>query len=609
MMRSLPALCVLAVLQGTGACDLAAAQDAAFAVIPSPLDGHQVDDLGVVDADGDGRLDLFTSNHESAASLRLSAGEGRFMEVGAQWGFGADADRPGIETARIIPRQSGLHVYFKRSELVIRNADAPPMARPLRGRVELGRRTKWITEGGVHAVGTGRERRRGQGQSVDFVADGDGQLKFLPPLPAGEVTVELDADVPLDAVRLGSRALPVTSHRFVLPRIDRHGMAWSDYDADGDLDVYVSVGGALGLASTAVNDQLLVQDERRFRDAAVAAGIDKRGSRGRRVEWVDHDGDGRLDAYVGNLKTANQLWVQGEDGRFVDRASELGLDFDDGDRFRWFDADGDGDADLLVAGRGGPARLYRNRGGRFRAETIAGSQTADPRQLVLADVDADGDVDVLLVDAGFENGGNRLLLAHKGSFTAEDATARGLPAHSAAAAWVDFDNDGRVDLHTVPDGLFRQGEDGRFTAAGLPVKRKLQDVRCAWLDLDDDGDRDGLCELIVGYFDVEHVAYRNDSPSARWLELDLVGPPTNRQAIGAIAVVETASGRRSAHMVGEAETSHLSQGHYRIYVGLGAEEKVKSIDVTWPGGKVQRIEDVEADNRVIVRYETEPVNP
>lgn len=585
----------------------AGAADAKFATIGSPLDGYQTEDLGVVDVNGDGWLDVFSTHHDFAASLRLGDAGGGFADVSAAWGFGIDPDLPGLEAAWVVLLHEGLHAFFKGHDLVVRRHGAALGDPPLRGRVVLPRRTEWVTDRSMFPVSTDPpsppSTRAGRSRVVEFESRGDGQLRFLPVLPMGPISLEVEDTVPLAAIRVGRDGLPATSHTTRLFRLDRHGMAWSDFDADGDMDVFVNAGAVRGMAPPSVNDELLVNRDGRFRDGAGAAGIVKNGARGRRVEWVDHDGDGRLDAYTGNFKSANRLWAQTAERRFVDRAPALGLDLSDGDRFRWFDADGDGDADLLVAGRGGPARLFRNLGDGFRAESIADSATNDPRQLILADVEPDGDVDVLIVDGE----SNRLLLAKDGGFAA-DAARRGLPERALAAAWVDFDNDGMMDLHAVPAGLFRQLPDGRFDLVALRANKEPEDARCVWFDLDNDGDRDGLCDHNLGYFPVAHLIHRNDAPPAHRLEIDLVGPPGNAQAIGASVVIETTPGRRSAHVVGEADSSHFSLGHYRIYAGLGAAERVAAITVTWPGGKTQRVDGVAADERLVVRYETEAVN-
>jgi ASPIC and UnbV len=85
----------------------------------------------------------------------------------------------------------------------------------------------------------------------------------------------------------------------------------------------------------------------------------------------------------------------------------------------------------------------------------------------------------------------------------------------------------------------------------------------------------------------------NIGPAGHWLEVELTGPPGNRQAIGA-RVSAAAHGRTQTQWVGQNDGSHLSQGHYRLYFGLGGATSA-SVKVTWPNGSVQRLGSVEAD--------------
>jgi hypothetical protein len=94
---------------------------------------------------------------------------------------------------------------------------------------------------------------------------------------------------------------------------------------------------------------------------------------------------------------------------------------------------------------------------------------------------------------------------------------------------------------------------------------------------------------------------RNEVPGGHWLELDLVGPPGNRQAIGARIRVGTDAGSQWG-WVGEAETSGHSSGHYRVYFGLGGERRVRRIVVTWPDGSKRVLGARRADRVLRVGY-------
>lgn len=79
----------------------------------------------------------------------------------------------------------------------------------------------------------------------------------------------------------------------IFNKADLHGIAAGDYDLDGDNDVLLSLGGGNGLKPQP--QRLLRNDDGKFVDVTVEAGISEMGARGRTVRWVDLDNDGDLD--------------------------------------------------------------------------------------------------------------------------------------------------------------------------------------------------------------------------------------------------------------------------------------------------------------------------
>jgi len=94
------------------------------------------------------------------------------------------------------------------------------------------------------------------------------------------------------------------------------------------------------------------------------------------------------------------------------------------------------------------------------------------------------------------------------------------------------------------------------------------------------------------------LAYRDIGAKNHWLELELVGTKKNRQAIGARATVNTSDGSQLQE-VGNSEGSYYSQGHYRLYFGLGPHKKADGVKIRWPDGYQQEFKDV-AGNRLLV---------
>ena len=92
---------------------------------------------------------------------------------------------------------------------------------------------------------------------------------------------------------------------------------------------------------------------------------------------------------------------------------------------------------------------------------------------------------------------------------------------------------------------------------------------------------------------------RNDvSGTNHWLKVLLEGVESNRSAIGAM-VVATYGDRRQAQAV-LAQSSYLSVNDRRLHFGLGAETKA-SVEIQWPNGGRETVEDIAADQLVVIR--------
>jgi hypothetical protein len=402
-----------------------------------------------------------------------------------------------------------------------------------------------------------------------------------------------------------------------------------------------------------VKDELLVSrdGQPRFTDITRAVGIEKRDCSGRHAKWVDFNQDGRLDLFVNCLDRGNvagaygkQLYAQTSEGRLENVAARVGLDLPEQELndLAWLDVDNDGDMDLVTHENTG-VHVYRQRDGRFQQEfmhrgkfergDIPGlkGDTFDYWQfdgkMAFGDLDNDGDLDVFVSSKK----ANALLVNQGGGFQPADLGERGLPASSVSAVWVDYDNDGRLDLHAVPAGLYRQEPSGKFVATRLLATRPqaYQAAILNWYDRDDDGALDALVALEDNFTlwrwwerpfkgsDVKgkddrfgwHIAgYRNIGARGHWLQLNLVGPPGNPQAIGARVTLTTPLGKPT-QTVGASEGAYLSQGHYRLYFGLGDLERVPAIQIHWPDGRTSEVRDAAADRLLEVRHPDAAASP
>jgi FG-GAP-like repeat/ASPIC and UnbV/PPIC-type PPIASE domain len=208
-------------------------------------------------------------------------------------------------------------------------------------------------------------------------------------------------------------------------------------------------------------------------------------------------------------------------GRFVDVAHESGLDsFAAAGGLIVDDFDGDGLLDVVTSSMDTCQEMHffrRTESGRFArasVENLAGQLGG--LNLVHADYDNDGCPDILVLRGGWEVAQRKSLLHNdcRGSFT--DVTAAvGLadPATSTqTAAWVDFDNDGRLDLfvgnENAPAQLFRQQPNGTFVdvaaAAGVAQSAFTKGVTAA------DYDNDGWPDLYASNNAGRNFLYRNN---------------------------------------------------------------------------------------------------
>jgi hypothetical protein len=86
-----------------------------FAAAPSPINPiTQIFDMGIVDANGDGRLDIYTSNHNYKEYLLLADSQGSYRNVVSEWGLDQSRSFPGWEQASQAPDvdKAGLYIYW-----------------------------------------------------------------------------------------------------------------------------------------------------------------------------------------------------------------------------------------------------------------------------------------------------------------------------------------------------------------------------------------------------------------------------------------------------------------------------------------------------------------
>lgn len=313
----------------------------------------------------------------------------------------------------------------------------------------------------------------------------------------------------------------------------------------------------------------------RFEDVTARALVGGKFGPALGVSAADFNGDGWVDIYVANDGTENLLWINQQDGTFKDTALPAGAAVNEVGRPEASmgvdagDFDNDGDEDLFMTHLTGEGNnLYVNDGpGRF-------------------------------VDRSAPSGLGPLSLSYTGWGT----------------AWIDFDNDGWLDLFTVNGTivkvhgrarqpfpydqkklLFRNRGDGRFedvtSRAGAAFELSEAGRGAACGDVDNDGDIDvlvgnnsGRARLLINGVGNRH----------HWLGLRLVGKDRPRDLVGAVVTV-TRPGAAAIRRRARADGSYASAHDPRVLVGLGASAEAASLSVRWPDGRVETWSGVNPD--------------
>ncbi len=597
-----------------------------FAKVPFAFAFYDWFDAGVVDVNSDGFLDLYSSNHDARQSLLLGNGDGTFVDALTTMAFDHDQAFPGLEDSDQDMRfpRAGLYLYYQHGNLRIKRVDEGLVSAEFAGTISLSSAIRVKQKNNFEINIETQQLSAGVNHSrLQFRATAAGSVELEIPYKAVPMSVRLSDDVPLANVYIGRQMINPKQTDFALYLRDRHGIAWTDLNHDSMLDAFISRGGLNGkinqFPDNIENEFLLSNEHLRFGRAANELKLDQSACPARQVMWVDYDADGDLDLYLvcgrqtGGFweyvpkalrrlsaeeeRYPNQLYRQAADGTFNNVADEVHLDFSEGGSAAWLDADQDGDMDLLWASERG-IHLYRNHILRFEVEPILPSTSSQVRKFALADFDADGDIDVFAIAAI----GSRLLRNIDGKFESLDPGAFGLPQHIKTGNWLDYDNDGLSDFYAWPQGLYRQSESGQFVEKTVLTMSSpwsiLMDARALWFDYDNDGDLDVLVlhryfphaiqQLLPDVLSFSGALYENKvSVDQHWLEFELSGLAGNSEALGARVTVK--SDQQIQHRwVGQAEGAHYSQGHYRIYFGLGDSAQAAEVSVLWPDGLQQR---------------------
>jgi hypothetical protein len=425
------------------------------------------------------------------------------------------------------------------------------------------------------------------------------------------------------------------------------GAAAGDYDNDGHPDLFVA----------GVNRNILYHNlgNGRFEDVTAKAGI-RSGPWAVAAGWFDYDNDGLLDLWVVHYSDwspgspvdnrfcgdpqrslriychpkyfdglASTLYHNRGDGTFEDVSEKTGIAAYKGRGMSvaFADYDHDGFTDVFVTNDNMPNFLFHNRGnGTFDEVALAAGVAlrGDGKPVAsmgtdFRDYDNDGWPDISVVALARET---FPLFHNRGKGGFDDATyasrLSGLTLHHSGwgTGFFDFNNDGWKDLFTTnshvndrvelfepavykePNTVFANLGNGTFadvsTDAGLIEAKAHRGSAFA------DFDGDGKIDVVVSALEGEVELWHNVSPEPEhWIDIKLTGTHCNRDGIGARVRI----GNQYNDMT--SAVSYASASLIAVHFGLGKSDSVDRIEIIWPRGKRQILENVKADRVLAVR--------
>jgi hypothetical protein len=418
---------------------------------------------------------------------------------------------------------------------------------------------------------------------------------------------------------------------------DGAGVVIADFNNDGWQDIF--------LANS--NEDVLFKNNNgtSFTDITISAGFDTNDdSRGTSASWGDYDDDGYLDLYVAHHKPIvdannsdlqDKLYHNNGNETFTD-VSDLLLDSGNlsGAGFigGWTDYDRDGDLDIFLVNDclmdiPVKTKVFRNDGDthpnlswKFTEVSVAigVDDCSNGMGIAVGDYNRDGWMDVFYTDDGEVN----LYKNTNGVFESQTSTAgvggQAIAFFSWGTCFFDYDLDGWQDLFVTsgslkqasstspePNMLFRNNGNGiNFddVSDAMGMNDDARSRTAVFGDYDNDGDPD---MFIVNYAEQVILKRNNIDNGNHYLKVHLVGTVSNFDGIGSYLKLETPDGMtqyfetRSGSSLGGGDAIDA-------YFGLGSNTSILSIEVTWPSGIVQTLENLSADQYLTIQ---EPNNP
>ena len=432
------------------------------------------------------------------------------------------------------------------------------------------------------------------------------------------------------------------------------GACAADYDNDGWTDLYV----------TAVGPDKLYHNtgKNTFTDVSATAGLGEE-LWSTSCAFADIDNDGDVDLYVARYvdfsvennkyctlyetvraychpnvykSVPDILYRNNGNGTFTDITKEAGISrAGNGLGVVFGDYDDDGWIDIYVANDTSPNFLYRNKSKGIFEEVAfwAGVAVgAEGKPLAgmgtdIGDINGDGLLDIFVTNL---DGQTHSLYKNLGKGLFTDVTFLSgvgeatLPHVGFGTAFLDHDNDGDLDL-AIANGdvidnvkrlrdstsyeqlnlLLRNDGTGKFTSVGpasgpgFAIKKASRALATG--DLDNDGDLD----IVVANVGTTADLLQNEGGNRyNSILVRTIGATSNRDGIG--TRLKLFVGSKVLRRDVKAGSSYLAQNDSRVHFGLGEAQRADRLEVRWPSGTVDTIENVQA-NQVLTIKEGEGV--
>ena len=378
------------------------------------------------------------------------------------------------------------------------------------------------------------------------------------------------------------------------------GASFADADNDGDLDAFVVTYGANGVGKK--NYFYRNNGDGTFTyEPNIAMGIPLTYSE--MATWIDANNDQHLDLYITNsLQNLRNLYFENQgNGSFLE-VTDLAITDDllPSRSVDWVDYNGDGKMDLFVTNENNRTNsLFRNNGpDDFTQITNLDivTENSNTAGSSWADIDNDGDFDLFVANWANTGQANQLFINNDGIFTEDTNSAVANEITSSfGSTFGDVDNDGDLDLFVCnaflaghdTNMLYINDGDGNFT---LDVTSDLSSHQgwtfgAAFGDYDNDGWLDLLMANTINESQTNSI-YHNTGSGNNWVKLNCQGTTSNSSAVGAKvqmkAIIngnEVIQTRRISSAIG-----YCSQNSYTVHFGLGDAATIDELKIIWPSG-------------------------